>query len=285
MDVTLLVNTSAGKGEHTRRGLRRELEAAGHRVKLGRRKGRGLRRALEEPGDLVVAAGGDGTVGRILKMLAGRDVPVAILPLGTANNIARALGVQGSVPELVAGWPAARRVRVEVGVARGPWGEIRFVESVGVGLLARLMSPSARRRIRGLEDARARMLRLAGTLPLAYWQVELDGHDLSGTYLLVEALNMGCIGPNLCVVQQGHSPDRHLDVALAGGGEREALRAFTRPADLGSILQLRTGRRLTLWCRREELHVDHTYGKDLRAPKGLIRVDIELSGLGVDVLA
>jgi diacylglycerol kinase (ATP) len=284
MDVTLLVNTSAGKGTHTKGGLRSEVEAAGHRVNVARHKGRSLRRALEEAGDLVVAAGGDGTVGRILKALAGRDVPLAILPLGTANNIARSLGVQGSVAELVAGWPSARRVRVPVGVVRGPWGETRFVESVGLGLLARLMSPSMDRGAPDVEDARERMARLVRTSPLTRWRVELDGQDLSGDYLLVEGMNMPCAGPNICLAERGNADDEKLHLVLAGDRERDALGALTRLGELGSVLLPQSGRRLTLWGKRKELHVDHRFGGDLRAPKGLMRVDVELSGLGVDVL-
>ena len=285
MDVTLLVNRSAGRGEHTTSGLRRMLEAAGHRVQVGRRKGKGLRRSLERPGDLVVAAGGDGTVARIMKALAGRDVPLAMLPLGTANNIATSLGVRGSPEELVERWPEAKRRRVEVGIARGPWGETRFVESVGLGLLARMMSPAVDRGIRDVEDARARTDRLVRTVPLTRWRVELDGEDLSGDYLLVEAMNIRCAGPNLCVTRRGDPGDGRLEVVLAGEEDRRALGSLTRgAAALGSVLLPHSGRRLTVWCKRKELHVDHTYGKDLRAPRGLIRVDVELSGLGVDVL-
>jgi diacylglycerol kinase (ATP) len=285
MDVTLLVNRAAGKGEHTRGGLRRMLEAAGHRVEVGRRKGKGLRRVLENPGDVVVAAGGDGTVGRIMKALAGSDVPLAILPLGTANNIATSLGVRGAPEELVARWPDARRLRVEVGTVRGPWGEIRFVESVGLGLLARMMSPSLDRGIRDVEDARARLDRLVRTLPLTRWRLELDGEELSGDYLLVEAMNVRCAGPNLCVAKRGDPADGRLEVVVAGEEDRAALRSLGRgAAALGSVLLPREGRRLTMWCKRKELHVDHTYGKDLRAPRGVMRVDVELSGLGVEVL-
>jgi diacylglycerol kinase (ATP) len=285
MDVTLLVNESSGRGEHTRRGLRRLLEAAGHRVELGRRKGKGLRRALKHPEDLVVAAGGDGTVGRIMKAMAGRGVPLAILPLGTANNIATSLGVRGSPEELVAGWPAAQRRRVEVGVVRGPWGETRFIESVGLGLLARMMSPAVRRGIGDVEDARARMDHLVRTLPLTGWRLELDGEDLSGHYLLVEAMNVRCAGPNLCLTRQGDPGDGRLEIVVAGEDDRATLRSLTGPAgELGSVLRPRAGRRLAMWCRRKELHVDHIFGKDLRAPRGLMRVDVELSGLGVEVL-
>ena len=42
--------------------------------------------------DLVVAAGGDGTVSAVARLLAGRGTPLAILPTETANNIARCVG-------------------------------------------------------------------------------------------------------------------------------------------------------------------------------------------------
>lgn len=41
----------------------------------------------------VVAAGGDGTVGAVASHVAGTDLPLGILPLGTANDVARSLGI------------------------------------------------------------------------------------------------------------------------------------------------------------------------------------------------
>lgn len=65
----------------------------------------GLESVLEST-DVIVAAGGDGTVSTAARAVAGRDIPVAILPLGTANNIARSLGIEGSIPH-----PRARLAR------------------------------------------------------------------------------------------------------------------------------------------------------------------------------
>jgi diacylglycerol kinase (ATP) len=53
-----------------------------------------LREAIEaEPTAAVVACGGDGTVHLVLQVLAGTDVPMGILPLGTGNDSATVLGI------------------------------------------------------------------------------------------------------------------------------------------------------------------------------------------------
>ena len=43
--------------------------------------------------DAVVAAGGDGTLNEVLNGLTGRDVPLGLIPLGTANDFARQAGI------------------------------------------------------------------------------------------------------------------------------------------------------------------------------------------------
>lgn len=48
--------------------------------------------------DLVIAAGGDGTVNRLLPSIAGTGIPLAIVPGGRANDLGRALGIPGDGP-------------------------------------------------------------------------------------------------------------------------------------------------------------------------------------------
>ena len=85
--------------------------------------------------ECVVVAGGDGTVARAGRVLAGGPVPMAILPLGTANNIARSLGdIHGDVEQLAARW-RGQVVKIDVGVVEAHGRAHRFLESVGCGLV------------------------------------------------------------------------------------------------------------------------------------------------------
>lgn len=95
----------------------------------------------------------------------------------------------------------------DLGLARSPWGMFQFLESIGVGLLAELMSEIdeggssyvnelSRRetRISAALGVLDRVLRRSNGTPC---EIELDNRRLSGEYLLVEVLNFGAAGPNL----------------------------------------------------------------------------------------
>ena len=153
MHITLMHNPNAGSGNTSWKELVREFERAGHDVVYHSTKSKKLGRALESPGDAVVIAGGDGAVRKIALRLIGRNVPVGILSMGTANNIAKALGVDGSIKKLIRGLEKARKVKVDVGVVRGPWGDLPFLEGVGVGAFPRMMSHRAVDEKKGVRDA------------------------------------------------------------------------------------------------------------------------------------
>ena len=71
MRVTLILNPGAGKGATSPAELERVIRAAGHEVEVRETKKKRIAKALRDPGELVVVAGGDGTVGRAMKALAG----------------------------------------------------------------------------------------------------------------------------------------------------------------------------------------------------------------------
>ena len=100
------------------------------------RKKSGFKKALKQPADLVLAAGGDGTTGKVAFRLIDSGIPLSVLPMGTANNLARALGLVASPEEIIARLEGGKKKVFDVGLATGPWGERYFFEGAGGGLLA-----------------------------------------------------------------------------------------------------------------------------------------------------
>ena len=101
MRVLLIHNPKAGDRKHSKKQLMASLTRCGHQAFYQSAKMRGWKKAFKKPVDLVIAAGGDGTVHKTAWQLLDSGIPLAILPLGTANNLARSLGFTESVDEIL----------------------------------------------------------------------------------------------------------------------------------------------------------------------------------------
>lgn len=265
MRVTLLHNPDAGSGVPPEE-LRRLIEEHGHAVvSVVSTKG-DARRVLELPTDVVAAAGGDGTVSLAARVLAGHGVPLALLPVGTANNIATSLGLRGSLPEVIARWAEAKRQPFDLGRARGPWGERSFIEGVGGGLIARSIvafqqQPADKDRPprEELIDAVRMHAEVLSNLKPSRWELTVDGVPLSGDYLLVAVLNIRLIGPNLDLCANVDPTDGVFSVVLVGEEHRDALdrhlqhRTQERGVSVGLSCLRATRVELT---RGDVLHID-----------------------------
>jgi len=296
MRITLIHNPGAGDDAQPEGAeLESVIQAAGHEVRYISGAGSDWLASLDDPADLVVVAGGDGTVGRVAKALVGRELPFTALPLGTANNISRTLGLaQTPVAELVDRWRDARTVRFDVGVVRGPWGVCHFVEGFGAGLFACTMPEAdASRTLGGLTETEAKVAyalqmlrdRLAECAPQAL-AVKLDGRDLSGDYVLVEAMNMQYVGPNLYLAPDCDLRDGLLDVVLVPFAERARLLRYLSDWQNGILwppeLSTHRGKRLELEWTGYEVHIDDRVWPERGSappPRGQIEVTVQRDAL------
>lgn len=181
---------------------------------------------VTDPGDLVVAMGGDGTAAAVARALAHREVPLTIVPRGTANNVARCLEVPFDTAAWTRGFEAPVRGALDLGKVTGPWGEREFVEGAGVGLFHQFLSCRADddgkdelQALRGFRDT----LASADARP---WQLRVDGVDRSGEYLLVEVMNTPFVGFHIALGGAADPTDGLLDVVLVGERERDALHRY-----------------------------------------------------------
>lgn len=240
MRVALIYHESAGDGlEHGE--LVRTIEAHGHEVLSIATPEDDGHRPETTGADCVVAAGGDGTIARVARALAHTGIPLAMLPLGTANNISSSLEIAGTVDALVAKWDLAQTRPLDLGLGTGPWGERRVVESLGGGLITHgIVVMDRRKSSAGPRDGEVdRALRAyRDLLPLIEprpWRLRIDGREVEEDLILVEVLNTPRIGPNFSLTHDVHPDDGRFSVVMAGRSHRKEIADY-----LDARLQKRT---------------------------------------------
>lgn len=117
-----------------------------HAVTSGSDLRRTLEKVMAEAHDLVVVGGGDGTVGCAADLAAGTDVTLGILPLGTANDLARTLELPRDVAAACSTVANGKVVDIDLGRVDGR----AFLNVASVGLsvgVTQALSPALKRRL------------------------------------------------------------------------------------------------------------------------------------------
>ena len=142
-DAVLIINPSAGGGRrmHQLDEARHILRTAGSETELHMTCGPGeatemARHAVEHARQLVIVCGGDGTVNEAVNGLACSQVPLAVLPSGTANVLAKELSIPWNLPRAakrIIGAPF-RRIALGLATPEKSSGEPRyFLSLAGAG--------------------------------------------------------------------------------------------------------------------------------------------------------
>ena len=139
--ITVLLNPRAGNQDATSvQHIADAFRAAGVETDIRPVEGASMAReataAVTRGSEFVVAAGGDGTVSAAAAALAGSEVALGILPLGTLNHFAKDLGIPQDLGEAARVIVAGRTTRVDMGEVNGRL----FLNNASVGMYARLIS-------------------------------------------------------------------------------------------------------------------------------------------------
>lgn len=234
----------------------------------GDERGGGLAaRAAAAGAGLVFAVGGDGTVRACANALAGTGVRLAIVPRGTANLAAHALGIPHRLDAaLAAGFDGPDRV-IDLGLAEGEG----FAVMAGIGLDAAVVGATRRLlklRLGWFAYAEAGLAQLIG--PPARFTVRLDGGDpLERRARSVVVGNAGFLPGGFALLPDARPDDGLLDVGILG------------PASLPGWL--RVGYRVLRRSRRDDRHLERLRARrvEITADEALPRqADGELIGPG-----
>lgn len=123
--------------------------------------------------DVIAVAGGDGTINEVVNGLSDPNLPLAVIPMGTANVLAHEIGLGGTVKEIAETIAFGKPRRISVGVVNGR----RFVMMAGFGFDAYVVSqvkPAVKRLLGKMAYVLSTLAALA-SFKFPKYRVTLDG--------------------------------------------------------------------------------------------------------------
>ncbi len=181
--IMLIHNPAAGRGRSRLQTTLARLRSLGSVPEVWATARRGeaealARAAVERGYDLVVAAGGDGTVNEVVNGLAGSGLPLALLPLGTANVLAIEIGLAMAPDALAQTILHGTLVDVCLGRIRGADGATRlFTTMAGAGADAHAVASVdlVGKKLLGTGAYYAEMARQLLVFPFPNYRITIDG--------------------------------------------------------------------------------------------------------------
>lgn len=229
-EATLVVNPTAGRGRCARAlpKIRRILAERGVDATYLFTTCRGdaermARESIARGARLVVAVGGDGTLhevaNAILKTPGDPDVTLGLVPFGTGNDFARAVGLFDGVEKACLALAEGKRTRLDIGAVEGCGIEppYYFLVAAGVGFVADT-AKTVNEGIRWLHGAPAyiygalKTLKRFQPLPLT---IQFDnGEPKALSAMLVSVSNVATTGGGMRIAPDARPDDGYLDICL-----------------------------------------------------------------------
>ena len=230
--------------------------------------------ALEAGADMVIAAGGDGTVRAVAEALRGKDASLGLLPSGTGNLLARNLDLSlDNLDDSIATAFRGRDRDIDLGVVdvereNGERETFAFVVMAGVGLDAKMLANTndeLKKRVGWLAyvDAIARALRDNNKIDVRY---ELDdgGRKTMRAHTIIVG-NCGLLPANIMLLPDAAVDDGIFDiVALRPEGFFGWVQIWLKIVwENGVLRRSQVGRRILAANHREVRTLRYTKGKKL----------------------
>ncbi|GGS06419.1 diacylglycerol/lipid kinase family protein [Deinococcus sedimenti] len=247
-----------------------------------------LEEALDGVQGTVFVAGGDGTQRAVGLTLAGRpEVTLAVIPMGTANNVARTLGVQGEPLDVIAAYGRAEVRPFDLGRVEGPWGEDVFLEACGCGAFADVMAeydPEGGKSPLRAVQALTTTLTSFDPPPVT---LTLDGEEQpTAAFALLEVLNTKATGPRLRLATNADPADGQLDVVRIDAAGREGMLTYLAALArddfeaLSSVESTRAGR-VEIPYTGQAFHVDAEVRPPMQGVTGRVLIEAWPGALSV----
>ena len=160
--------------------------------------------------DLAIVGGGDGTLNAAIEGLMDAGLPLAILPLGTANDLARTLGIPASLPEACRAIATGELHYIDLGWVNGKY----FFNVASFGLSVQItakLTKEAKRRWGIFAYAIAALKAMWQARPFSA-EIRHQGESVSVKTIQIAVGNGRYYGGGMTVAHDATIDDRRLDL-------------------------------------------------------------------------
>ncbi len=288
-NALIVHNPTAGDSHAEKDELIQLVEKAGFKTDYVSTKKEGWKKFSLENADIMVVAGGDGTVRKLAKTLLKKHkshihVPVAVVPLGTANNIAKTLGIEeGAKAKLD---PDEYR-NYDSGKVSGLGDHSMMLESLGFGAFPALMHKMKKHPVEDepakekIKRAQGKLIKLLKDFKPFKATIHADDKKIHGKFLMIELLNIKSFGPALHLAPEADQGDGYFNLVLVKPEDREEMIQYVQALYDGKEEVEETTpnfetilvRNLTMEVKKGKAHVDDELVKKIPSKKCKVKME------------
>lgn len=270
----IIHNPSAGDAVHEEQALKELVDNAGYKVNYVSTDDVGWENFTDNDPDVIFLAGGDGTVNKVANVLLQQgpvknSIPIHLIPLGTANNIATTL----EIPKQT--WKQKidtdlKTTKFDVGLIKGLPEHTFFLESIGFGIFPELISKMEENSIENetTSDKLRRTLKVLLKIVQDFHpdkaNLEINGIKIKGRFLMVELMNIKYIGPNLKLAPNVLPGDEYFNLVMIPEENRDKLAEYvsaiiekkTELIDLQQFVKTLLVQKVKMKWKGNKIHVD-----------------------------
>jgi len=166
--------------------------------------------AIQENVDLIVAVGGDGTINEIARELLYQTIPLAIVPEGSGNGLARYLRISSDIAQAIAKINAGHVATIDSGVVNGH----AFFNVAGMGFDAVISHRFAENMSRGPMGYLQIVLKEINRYQAQSYALYIDGQVLHRKAFMISIANSPQYGNNAYIAPNATVDDGLLDVCI-----------------------------------------------------------------------
>ncbi|MBX2992189.1 MAG: diacylglycerol kinase family lipid kinase [Bacteroidetes bacterium] len=218
-EMLVIINPHAGKRKG--RGLLDRIQTTIERygldaeVSVTKYPGHATLLARETTSQVVIAAGGDGTVNEVINGIVGTSKTLGVLPIGSGNDLIKSIGLSRDIDAAFRTISGGKSIRIDCGTVTCGQSNRYFVNGVGIGFDAAVAARTQEIRfLRGTAVYVMAVFQTLGKYAAPEFRIAIDSYSRISRNLLIAIGNGRCAGGGFYLTPEANVDDGLLDICM-----------------------------------------------------------------------